>query len=284
MNRCFFLFLLLLSCSVSFAQTKRALVIGIGKYAPGTGWHSINGDRDADSVVRMLALTGFKDVVCLKNEKATKANIVRAFNALAGRCRLGDVVYIHFSGHGQQVKDANGDEVDDALDESWIPYDACVSLCAKDRGEKHLVDDEIGALLDNVYAKVGDEGRILVVADACHSASSTRYDSSEGLVTRGSDKVFQTKVRNDISHHPQNWILLSACADKQCNVELKNPAMGMLTFAIISLVRNGRTDDNKDFVVKIQRFFDRHRSSLGEQTVSISGDKSLFKISQLFVK
>ena len=100
--------------------------------------------------MNMLAIAGFKDVQCLKNEKATKSNIMTAFKLLTTRCQKGDIVYIHFSGHGQQVKDVNGDETKDALDESWIPYDACVSLCAKDRGEKHLVDDEIGILLDRM--------------------------------------------------------------------------------------------------------------------------------------
>ena len=39
-----FLLLLLISSLSLFGQEKRALLIGIGKYAPETGWHQIGGN------------------------------------------------------------------------------------------------------------------------------------------------------------------------------------------------------------------------------------------------
>ncbi len=105
---------------------RHALVVGIGDYSGGSGWSKINGDRDAGLVVQMLERNGFleEDIEVLLNARATKSNIRDAFAALCRQVGSGDIVYVHFSGHGQQVTDVNGDE-EDGLDESFVPYDAC---------------------------------------------------------------------------------------------------------------------------------------------------------------
>ncbi len=36
--------------------------------------------------------------------------MVKAFKRLAARCRRGDIVYVHYSGHGQLMTDLDGDE------------------------------------------------------------------------------------------------------------------------------------------------------------------------------
>ncbi len=106
----------------AYAITSRAIVIGLGEYHDQT-WGRIHGDKDVPLVNSMLTSCGYKDVTTLVNKEATKAGILTAFESLSNRCKKGDVVYIHFSGHGQQVTDVNGDE-DDGWDEAWIPYDA----------------------------------------------------------------------------------------------------------------------------------------------------------------
>ena len=114
--------LLLLSLSVT-AQTKRALVIGLGEQQD-KAWNKINGDKDVPLVQTMLKSAGFKSVTTLVNRQATKTGIIGAFRKMAASCKQGDVVYIHYSGHGQQITDVHNDEKD-GLDECWIPYDAC---------------------------------------------------------------------------------------------------------------------------------------------------------------
>ena len=56
-------FLLLLSLSVT-AQTKRALVIGLGELQD-KAWNKINGDKDVPFVQGMLKNAGFKSVTQL---------------------------------------------------------------------------------------------------------------------------------------------------------------------------------------------------------------------------
>ena len=74
-------FLLLLSLSVS-AQTKRALVIGLGEQQD-KAWNKINGDKDVPFVQGMLKNAGFKSVTQLfiqiaknRTEKQVKVSLL----------------------------------------------------------------------------------------------------------------------------------------------------------------------------------------------------------------
>ena len=197
--RKFILFVIigLFTChGLAFGQSKRALVIGLGQQED-KNWGKINGDKDVAYVQKMLKDAGYKEVRTLINKQATKARIVTAFNSLTNRCRVGDVVYIHFSGHGQQVTDVNGDEWPDSLDEAWIPYDAYLSYGKKDKGEKHLIDDELNVLLTAIKNKIGNQGKMLVVVDACHSGDSSRGDEDDDVVTRGVWKSSHTRRRQN---------------------------------------------------------------------------------------
>ena len=74
-------YLLLLSLSVS-AQTKRALVIGLGEQQD-KAWNKINGDKDVPFVQAMLKNAGFKSVTQLfikiaknRTEKLVKVSLL----------------------------------------------------------------------------------------------------------------------------------------------------------------------------------------------------------------
>ena len=104
-------------------QNYHAVLIGIGQYPSSSGWSTIHGDNDIPLIKASLINQGFPDenITTILNEQATKECILNSFESLLSRIGKGDVVYIHFSGHGQQITDLNGDE-DDGYDEAWIPY------------------------------------------------------------------------------------------------------------------------------------------------------------------
>jgi len=238
-----FLSILLTCISTLEAKTRRAVVIGLGEQLDKS-WSKINGDKDVPLVISMLKANGFSDIVSLTNSKATKAGIVNAFNFLINRSQKDDIVYIHFSGHGQMMTDMNGDEKD-GLDESWIPYDAYLKYCTKDRGEKHLSDDEIGVLLSRLRTKIGDGGVIAVVVDACHSGDSTRdLCESDSIVVRGVDVdfVIPGKRTKTSTRSSESWLTLSACQDFQLNQEYNG--VGKLTHILANNWRNyvGKSD------------------------------------------
>lgn len=225
------------------AKTRRAVVIGLGEQVDKS-WAKINGDKDVPLIVSMLKANGFSDITSLINTKATKAGIVKAFNSLINRSQKGDIVYVHFSGHGQLMTDINGDEKD-GLDEAWIPYDAYLKYCSKDRGEKHLSDDEIAQYLTRLRSKIGTNGAIAVVVDACHSGDSTRdLCDNDSVVVRGVDVdfVIPGKRAKSSARISESWLTLSACQDFQLNQEYNG--VGKLTHILANRWQNyvGKSD------------------------------------------
>ncbi|MCL2167910.1 MAG: caspase family protein [Lentimicrobiaceae bacterium] len=231
------------SCA-AIAQNNRALVIGIGDYPIESGWRKINGDKDIEIVCAFLKENGFtqNSIVILKNAEATKANIVEQFKLLATNAKTGDRVYIHFSGHGQQITDTDGDE-DDGWDEAWIPYNAQKNFKKGIyEGENHLIDDEICLLLQNIRKKIGTTGELIVVADACHSGDSTRdeEEDDEDIIIRGTLDRFNIPgefPKKNENEQPLQWIVISACLAYQNNYECKvdGKNYGSLSYSLYSL-------------------------------------------------
>ncbi|MGM9815933.1 MAG: caspase family protein [Lepagella sp.] len=252
---------------------RRALVIGLGEQQDRS-WSKINGDKDVALVVTMLKSTGFSDIVTLKNAQATKAGIVNAFTSLIRRSGRGDVVYIHFSGHGQLMTDLDGDE-SDGLDESWIPYDAYMVYGPKDRGEKHLSDDEVGRYLTELRRKVGREGVIAVVVDACHSGDSSRALTAgeDTVVVRGVDVDFKIpgKKSGKRSVIKEEWLTLSACQDYQLNQEYQG--VGRLTHILTGNWQSYVGDSDKTILQKIDRTYEsRKYKSKFQQNPDLTGE------------
>lgn len=221
------------------AQNKMALVIGIGNYPQETGWCTIHGDNDIPIVMEMLEQNGFgKDnIQTLRNEKATKQAIMQALGNLIQKASEGDVVYIHFSGHGQLVTDLDGDEPD-GYDEAWIPYDACQKYTPNSYvGQNHIIDDELFDILTALRAKVGDKGKIVVVSDACHSGTGSRGDEDIDVV-RGVQDKFELPAKRNIggtNRETTAWLFVSACKAYQNNFEHRDAQgnyHGMLSYLL----------------------------------------------------
>ena len=267
------------------AQTKRALIIGLGKQEDTT-WNKINGDKDIPYVLEILNNANYEQIITCVNEQATKNNITFAFKTLEKSCKLNDIVYIHYSGHGQQMKDIGNDETD-ALDECWIPHDAYRKPSDKYRGEKHLVDDEINMLLNNIRNKIGDGGKMLVVVDACHSGDATR---GQGETVRGVEDIFETvkswlgfstnEQNANIQANAERWITLSACESNQVNIEMKNPNVGKLTYAIYTKVKNKEFGNNEEFFKRLRMFVNRNTGSR-PQRPTMTGETAKYNITDI---
>jgi len=231
-------------CCICVQAEKRALIIGIGAYPDvDYGWPVIHGDNDIAFATATLLANGFSKskIDSLRNEQATSQAICQAFNRLITSARANDVVYIHFSGHGQQITDLDGDE-DDGYDEAWVAYDALQEPTPKYHGEHHITDDQLNAWLTQLRQKVGSNGSIIVVSDACHSGTSTR-DITEPAEIRGTHAKFEL---NGVKHPYKQqrtieWISISACADNECNRQhrlAEGNQCGSLTYALYLLRGN----------------------------------------------
>ena len=298
-------FLLLISLPVQLhAQTKRALVIGLGEQQD-KAWNKINGDKDVPFVQAMLKNAGFKSVTTLVNRQATKVGIVRAFKRMTASCKHGDVVYIHYSGHGQQMPDVHNDEKD-GLDECWIPYDACRKASTMYHGERHLTDDELNVYLNAIRNKIGAKGKLLVVIDACHSGDGTRgnedevvrgvedtlvvdslnarglYETFEAIKSffmgdNGKENIINTKAKP----LAERWITISACRSDQVNVEMKSPAVGKLTYALWKELKNSDKVNNDEFMRRIRKFVNRNTCSRPQQPEMTGEDINKYNITDI---
>ena len=260
------------------SPVKRALVFGLGEQED-TSWGRINGDRDVDYVLKMLDKMGYADVVTLKNRQATKQAMVKAFEALAKRCKPGDIVYVNYSGHGQMMTDLNGDESHKwrnshaSWDESWVPYDAYMVYCEKDKGDKHLSDDEVARYLTAVRRAIGDNGELVVVVDACHSGDATCGEDEAPV--RGISVKFNIPYGEDVPLEKptaEKWLTISACKPFQLNTEVPNPQVGKLTYALYLMGEEVFNCDNEELQSVLDAFMKRYKARL-PQSPMVTGSK-----------
>ncbi|PNH03319.1 Metacaspase-1 [Tetrabaena socialis] len=111
---------------------------------------------------------GFTDqqIVVLRDDSrhpdftSTKANIFRSITWLMTDQRPGDSLFFHFSGHGSQQYDRNGDEAD-GMDETICPTDF--------QRAGQIVDDELNRLM---VRPLMPGVTLHAVIDACHSGTA----------------------------------------------------------------------------------------------------------------
>jgi hypothetical protein len=268
-------------------QTKRALIIGIGSYPAESGWNTIHGDNDVPLIKGALLQRGFQKekILTLVNEQATKNNIISHITQLIRQSQTNDIIYIHFSTHGQQVIDISGDE-EDTLDEALIPYDARKKYeKGKYEGTHHLIDDELNEYCNSLRDKIGKNGTLVVVLDACHSGDATRGRKSrkDNTVFRGTSEIFQIGPRTKFNGQPSTpleWIEISAAKSDQNNYEYKlnDSYYGSLSYAIkLALPVLINDDDYGGMFTKIQQKRQEINVTRYPQTPMIDGDSIYLK-------
>ena len=273
---------ILLFCVQSLKAEKYALVIAIGDYPAKTGWSTISSINDVPLIKQTLLNQDFKEsnIEVLLNEQATYEGIKIAFNNLLLRISFNDIVVIHYSGHGQQIVDNNGEEID-GLDEALVPYDAWVKYTHNYKGENHFRDDELGNFVNQLRNILGTNGQLLMLLDSCHSGTATR-----GGKARGSAAIFApdgwkantTKITNSgsdmfettkISDHAAPFVLISGASANELNYEYKG--YGSLSFAF-----NSAMNDLGKLPTSFRQLFTKIEAKMNiispNQTPTIEGD------------
>lgn len=163
---------------IAFSNNKHALIIAIGDYKrEETGWGAISSQNDVPLIKEALMIQGFSDanIALIQDQDADKPGILAALDNLAKKAAKGDMVVVHYSGHGQQIFDDNGDEID-GFDEALVSINAPARYhrIPDYTGQNHIRDEEFGAKIDAIRKKVGKDGHVLVILDSCHSGTGTR--------------------------------------------------------------------------------------------------------------
>ena len=286
------LFLSVIVPNIGHSQGKKALLVGISDYESYkfiTGWRNINGTNDVKLIYNDLKLQGFNDVQLLTDAQATYRNIINGLDRLISNAQKGDIIYFHFSGHGQPIFDQNEDEgPDDSWDESIIPIDAaqCYSKGFYE-GEYHITDDILSEKFICLRKKVGGKGFVYAVFDACYSGTITRTGDKTNYdveaPTRGTDCGFdfgkglefdapitrRTNYSLTHSHELSPITVLEACLPHQTNREIKvdDNYYGPLSYYIHQTLKSKKIDNRAGWIKHVISLFKSDRRTFNQNIV-----------------
>lgn len=145
---------------------RKALLIGINY--TGSRNRLRGCINDVRNVKAFLERNGYReqDMVILTDEpqrgpkcQPTRDNILRGFQWLVSGARTNDSLFLHYSGHGGQTEDKDGDE-EDGYDEVIYPVDH--------QRAGHIVDDQIHAM---IVRPLMPGVRLTALFDSCHSGT-----------------------------------------------------------------------------------------------------------------
>ncbi len=238
-------------------MTKRAVLIGINRYMiPGADLRGcVNDVKNLQGV--LTKHYGFKadDITALTDFAATKKAMQAAIRDLVGKARAGDVVLLHYSGHGANVPDKDGDEADNR-DEILCPTD----LDWKDP----LTDDWLRTTFNKLRAGVS----LTVIMDCCHSGTNTRVllppdapmiprylPNPWDLMAEESGRKLRGKLRGELRASPRARrkksdivvadipeLLITGCRDTQTSADayIGKSYNGALTYHLVAALNDAK--------------------------------------------
>lgn len=145
-------------------MAKKAVLVGINDYR---GISDLNGCINDVTNMRDILRNYFgfsnSQIRVVTDSRATKAGILSRLQWLVKDATAGDFLVFHYSGHGSQIRDRDGDELEDGMDELICPHDF-------NWEGTYITDDDLHALFKTLPAGVMLE----VFLDACHSGTAMR--------------------------------------------------------------------------------------------------------------
>jgi len=250
----------------AFKPYKFALLVGVNEYQiPGANLNGCVNDVHGMKGV-LTKYFGFdpNNMMVLLDKDATRERIVDGLNWLMARSRDGAELVFHFSGHGSQVLDKDGDEIKDHLDEI---------LCPHDLDWNHPLTDDI---IHNKFRTMHPGAYLTMICDSCHSGTMSRellkppgvgcacgdgcecktksrflqppqeiLDRQMKAFDLGKIKGKPNKIGMKQNKGIQKHVLLSGCKDNQTSADayINNKYQGALTAHLLrSIILNPRAN------------------------------------------
>ena len=189
-------------------MVKRALLIGCNYVA----FPQIQLYGCINDIVNMrnvlIDAYGYQNsnIYMLRDDDASKLpnkmNIMNIMSQLIRMSTNSDTLWIHYSGHGTQIRDTNGDE-SDSFDECIVPCDYNISGV--------ITDDELFSILKNAKCQ------IMICFDSCNSGTgcdlvySTNFNN--GVLTKSINNISRLIANPNIT-------MLSGCRDPQTSADV----------------------------------------------------------------
>jgi len=234
-------FILFLTCNAfatpgpepgSSNTRKLALLVGIDTYREN--YSPVPGTNDAALMAELLGPDGyqFDHVRKLLGKQATERAFLDALEHLAGQAKREDLVVIYFSGHGFQVHDSDGDELEgpNGQDETLILWDSTMGI----------TDDVFANLLANIPSE-----HVVVIIDACHASGSLRGGYVKGIET-GLKPSFKHIERNPFFVDKRSWQkrprVFLAATSSESNLAFHNGLQSYFTKSLVHVLNHTEHD------------------------------------------
>lgn len=256
-------------------MAKRALLFGINRYKiPGADLRGcVNDVNNVEKALQKWCGFSKSGIRKITDFRCTTQRMKKEIAKLIGNAKRGDVLYLHYSGHGSNVPDKDGDEAD-ARDEILCPTDL--------DWKKPLTDDWIGKQFDRLPKGVN----LTVVFDSCHSGTATRAigppdekiksrylpsprdlvavesgRSLRGTVKRGRKKRRRKRTkRGNITIESRPEVFISGCKDNQTSADayIRGSYNGALSYNLVATLnaRRGRVsmrDLHRETLKRVKR-------------------------------
>lgn len=236
-------------------MAKKALLIGINRYQiPGADLRGcVNDVKNMQSVLTTYFGFATKDIAVLTDRAATTKAMRSEITKLVSGAKKGDVILLHYSGHGANVPDKNGDEADHR-DEILCPTDL--------DWKKPLTDD----WLRRTFNKLRRGVSFTVIMDCCHSGTNTRailppdapsipryLPNPWDLMAEESGRTLRGRTRRALRASPSakrktsdavdariDELLITGCRDTQTSADayISGSYNGALTYHLVKAVKD----------------------------------------------
>ncbi|KAG1768003.1 peptidase C14, caspase domain-containing protein [Suillus placidus] len=204
---------------------KRALLIGINYKGQRFELKGCNNDIRNLSPC-LINQWGYNpaDIVQLIddgcNPLPTKHNILLEMHRLAFYARAGDSMFFYFSGHGGQIRDLDGDEIDG--------YDEFI--CPVDYQRSGVISDDV--IHEIMVKPLAAGSRLTALFDSCHSGTVLDlpylYDSRQCKFVDGVTPDARIRKRSQAQ-----VVCFSGCGDSEESESVTMPGQaigGLMTF------------------------------------------------------
>ena len=244
--------------SAAAEPTRRALLIGINAYLAVP---SLNGAVNDVEMIHDILTTRFgfppEEIEVVTDRDATREGVLAAIRRLADRSGPDDVVYLHYSGHGSQLPDNNGDEAD-GQDETLVTHDGRTGDVAD------ITDDELAELIASIRGR-----SVVVTLDSCHAGTATRAANAVRARTMPPDTRMELytrlATRAIVPMQPQHLLLAGAADSEQAlDGPVDGRSHGLFSYALArSLASAGAEATPRAVFRGVGRELERIKAQLG---------------------
>ena len=208
--------------------TKRALLIGINYTAtPSARLYGCINDvvNVRNTLIDAYGYTDSNIIVLRDDDKLkqpTRANILNAMVNIIRVSAPDDTLWIHYSGHGTQIRSNTSDE-SDGLTECIVPSDF---------GGAGIIDD------NTIFNIIGlAKCQLILCFDSCHSGTVCDLQYSINY----SNGSLSSSINNSKRVANPNIIMLSGCRDAQTSADAYNDyskqGVGAFTLTMLETLR-----------------------------------------------